>query len=210
LGRCATLYNTTRFHPVLNGLAEECCGMLARLVVNVGALALLAIVGIHLWDQLPPGESAEASTKAAWSLATRRLLSVSSIYPKKQRLARSSGTPGATARTSCAGPPRAESKAKSRSLSSISIAAATNPANRGRWPTSPPESTPAARANWRRLESSTANSRGDAASCRRPAGQCAILPRIRQTSRRTQSPDLRLDLPGRQPAGPPHPRLAVF
>jgi hypothetical protein len=45
--------------------------MLARLVVYVGALALLAIVGIHLWDQLPPVEAAEASTKAAWSVATR-------------------------------------------------------------------------------------------------------------------------------------------
>jgi hypothetical protein len=71
LGRCATLYNPTRIHPVLNSLADECCGMLARLVVYVGALALLAIVGIHLWDQLPAGEAAEASTKAAWSVATR-------------------------------------------------------------------------------------------------------------------------------------------
>jgi hypothetical protein len=71
LGRCATLYNPTRIHPVLNSLADECCGMLARLVVYVGALALLAIVGIHLWDQFPPGEAAEASAKAAWSLATR-------------------------------------------------------------------------------------------------------------------------------------------
>jgi hypothetical protein len=71
LGRCATLYNPTRIHPVLSSLADECCGMLARLVVYVGALALLAIVGIHLWDQLPPGEAAEASTKAAWTVATR-------------------------------------------------------------------------------------------------------------------------------------------
>ena len=71
LGRCATLYNPTQIHPVLNSLADECCGMLARLVVYVGALALLAIVGIHLWDQLPPGEAAEASAKAAWSVATR-------------------------------------------------------------------------------------------------------------------------------------------
>jgi hypothetical protein len=55
----------------LNSLADECCGMLARLVVYVGALALLAIVGIHLWDQLPASEAAEASTKAAWSVATR-------------------------------------------------------------------------------------------------------------------------------------------
>jgi hypothetical protein len=71
LGRCATLYNPTQIHPVLNSLADECCGMLARLVVYVGALALLAIVGIHLWDQLPAGEAAEASVKAGWSVATR-------------------------------------------------------------------------------------------------------------------------------------------
>ena len=71
LGRCATLYNPTRIHPVLNSLADECCGMLERLVVYVGALALLAIAGIHLWNQLPAGEAAEASTKAAWSVATR-------------------------------------------------------------------------------------------------------------------------------------------
>ena len=71
LGRCATLYNPTRIHPVLNSPADECCGMLARLVVYVGALALLVIVGIHLWDQLPTGEAAEACTKAAWSVAAR-------------------------------------------------------------------------------------------------------------------------------------------
>jgi hypothetical protein len=70
LGRGATLYNPTQIHPVLTGLADECCGMLARLVAYVGALALLAIVGIHLWDELPPGEAAEASAKADWSVAT--------------------------------------------------------------------------------------------------------------------------------------------
>jgi hypothetical protein len=36
-------------------LADECCGMLAHLVAYVGALALPAIVGIHLWDELPAG-----------------------------------------------------------------------------------------------------------------------------------------------------------
>ena len=42
-----------RIHPALTSFADECCGMLARLIAYVGALALLAIVGIHLWDQLP-------------------------------------------------------------------------------------------------------------------------------------------------------------
>ena len=70
-GRCANLYNPTQIHPVLTGLADECCGMLARLVAYVGALALLAIVGIHLWDELPAGEAAEASARPDWSVATR-------------------------------------------------------------------------------------------------------------------------------------------
>jgi len=70
-GRCANLYNPTQIHPVLTGLADECCGMLARLVAYVGALALLAIVGTHLWDELPAGQAAEASVRPGWSLATR-------------------------------------------------------------------------------------------------------------------------------------------
>jgi len=55
----------------LNDLADECCGMLARLVAYVGTLALLAIVGVHLWDQLPARKAAEASAKVGWSVATR-------------------------------------------------------------------------------------------------------------------------------------------
>jgi hypothetical protein len=34
----------------LYSFADECCGTLARLVAYVGALALLAIVAVHLWD----------------------------------------------------------------------------------------------------------------------------------------------------------------
>jgi hypothetical protein len=61
-----------RIHPALNSFADECCGMLARLVAYVGALALLAIVGIHLWDELPVAASLEPSAaKAGWSMATR-------------------------------------------------------------------------------------------------------------------------------------------
>jgi hypothetical protein len=56
--------------PVLNGLADECCGMLAHLVAYVGALALLAIVGIHLWDELPVA-AVESSATAGWRVALR-------------------------------------------------------------------------------------------------------------------------------------------
>jgi hypothetical protein len=45
--------------------------MLARLMAYVGALALLAIVGIHLWDRLPFVVSLELSRRADGSLATR-------------------------------------------------------------------------------------------------------------------------------------------
>ncbi|HEX7564721.1 MAG TPA: hypothetical protein VF396_15965, partial [Bradyrhizobium sp.] len=45
--------------------------MLARLTAYVGTLALLAILGIHLWDQLPAIEPAQSAAGAGWSLATR-------------------------------------------------------------------------------------------------------------------------------------------
>jgi hypothetical protein len=61
----------TRIHPALNSFVDECCGLLARLVAYVGALALLAIVGIHLWDQLPDGADLEPAAKAGWSAAGR-------------------------------------------------------------------------------------------------------------------------------------------
>jgi hypothetical protein len=61
----------TRIHPALTSFADECCGMLARLVAYVGALALLAIAGIHLWDQLPVAEAAEPAAKADWGVASR-------------------------------------------------------------------------------------------------------------------------------------------
>jgi hypothetical protein len=61
----------TRIHPVLSSFADECCGMLARLIAYVGTLALLAIAGIHLWDQLPVAEAAEPAAQADWSVASR-------------------------------------------------------------------------------------------------------------------------------------------
>jgi hypothetical protein len=58
-------------HSALRSFADECCGTLARLFVYVGALALFGIAGVHLWDQLPAVEAAEAPAKAGWSVATR-------------------------------------------------------------------------------------------------------------------------------------------
>ena len=67
----AKLYYPTKIHPALTSFADECCGMLARLLAYVGILALLAIIGIHLWDELPIGALAEPSAKAGWSQALR-------------------------------------------------------------------------------------------------------------------------------------------
>src|SRR5665647_1233758 len=60
-----------QIHPALTSFADECAGMVARLLAYVGTLALLAILGIHLWDQLPAIEPAEPAAGAGWSLATR-------------------------------------------------------------------------------------------------------------------------------------------
>ncbi len=69
-GPRARPFYPTRIHPALTRFADECCGTLARLFAYVGALALLAIVGIHLWDQLPDGSALEPA-EPGWSVATR-------------------------------------------------------------------------------------------------------------------------------------------
>ena len=67
----ANSHYPTRIHPALSSFFDECCGTLARLVAYVGALALLAIAGVHLWDQLPFGETSDPAAKADWSMALR-------------------------------------------------------------------------------------------------------------------------------------------
>lgn len=70
-GTRANSYDPTRIHPALTSLADECCSMLARLVAYVGVLALLAIAGIHLWDELQPGAAEAPLAQMGWTLATR-------------------------------------------------------------------------------------------------------------------------------------------
>jgi hypothetical protein len=60
-----------RIHPALISFADECCATLARLIAYVGTLALLAIVGFHLWDQLPALETAEPAARPGWGVAAR-------------------------------------------------------------------------------------------------------------------------------------------
>jgi hypothetical protein len=58
-------------HPALWNFAEECRDSAARLIAYVGALALIAIVTIQLWDQLPLATALEPVAKATWNLADR-------------------------------------------------------------------------------------------------------------------------------------------
>jgi hypothetical protein len=67
----ANSYYTTRIHPALTSFADEVCGTLARLVAYVGTLALLAILGVHFWQQLPDAAAVEPVAKSAWSVAER-------------------------------------------------------------------------------------------------------------------------------------------
>jgi len=59
-----------RIHPALTSFADECCATLARLIAYLGALALLGIVGLHIWHQLPAADT-EPAGKAGWSMASR-------------------------------------------------------------------------------------------------------------------------------------------
>jgi hypothetical protein len=64
-------YYPSKIHPALNSFADECRSMLARLAAYVGSLALLAIVGLHLWDELSADLGVEPQARPGWALATR-------------------------------------------------------------------------------------------------------------------------------------------
>src|SRR5204863_4302324 len=57
--------------PALSNFADEICGTAARLVAYLCALALLFILGIHLWDQLPQDPLTEPAGRSGWSVAGR-------------------------------------------------------------------------------------------------------------------------------------------
>jgi hypothetical protein len=61
----------TDIHPALTSFADEVCAMIARLFLYVGALALIAILGVHFWAQLPQLVDNEGAPKASWSVADR-------------------------------------------------------------------------------------------------------------------------------------------
>jgi hypothetical protein len=59
-----------RIHPILTSAADEVCGTLARVIAYVMALALLGILGLSFWDQVPRLE-ASGPAKAGWMVADR-------------------------------------------------------------------------------------------------------------------------------------------
>jgi hypothetical protein len=58
-------------HPALVRCADECSATFGRMILYVGALAVLAIVGVQLWDQLPKTQPLDLSVSASWSPAPR-------------------------------------------------------------------------------------------------------------------------------------------
>jgi hypothetical protein len=59
-----------RIHPILSRAADEVCGTLAQVIAYVMALALLGILGLSFWDQVPRLEPSEP-IKAGWMVAGR-------------------------------------------------------------------------------------------------------------------------------------------
>lgn len=66
----AAPHDTGQFHLVLRSMVDEFCGTLARLIAYLCTLALLFVVAVYLWDQLPDMH-AEAAARPEWTLASR-------------------------------------------------------------------------------------------------------------------------------------------
>jgi hypothetical protein len=60
-----------RIHPALTSFADEVSATLARLIAYLMILALVAVLGLYGWDQLPPTEASEPATKLTWAVAGR-------------------------------------------------------------------------------------------------------------------------------------------
>jgi hypothetical protein len=68
-GPAALPCDPAKIHPAPTSFADECRGTFARLVAYVGALALLAILGMVPWDQIPAELADEPAAKPGWSAA---------------------------------------------------------------------------------------------------------------------------------------------
>jgi hypothetical protein len=75
--------NPTQIHTALTSFADECRRMLVHLALYLGVLALLAIIGAHLWGNCPIARvwSLPPRPVGAWPpIRTRLSPSASSIY----------------------------------------------------------------------------------------------------------------------------------
>jgi hypothetical protein len=61
----------TPIHPALTSFADEVCATIARLFAYVGTLALIAILAVHFWDQLPQLASGGVALRRDWTVADR-------------------------------------------------------------------------------------------------------------------------------------------
>jgi hypothetical protein len=59
---------SAQIHPALTSFADEVCATIARLFAYVGTLALIAILAVHFWDQLPQ-LAGDAAATPSWSVA---------------------------------------------------------------------------------------------------------------------------------------------
>ncbi|MBR1141854.1 hypothetical protein [Bradyrhizobium sp. AUGA SZCCT0431] len=76
---------TTRIHPALASFADELCGTLVRLVAYVMTLALLAMGGMALWEQLPDAAAMDPSSRDASSLKDASLKDAWSLVDRSSR-----------------------------------------------------------------------------------------------------------------------------
>jgi hypothetical protein len=72
-------------HPALTSFGE-CCATLTRLIAYVGSLALFAIAGLHLWEQLQFDTTTEVADQPGFTLAlrSRPAFAVSSLDPPEK------------------------------------------------------------------------------------------------------------------------------
>ena len=83
---------TAGIHPVLHDFAHECGALSLRLLAYVGALGLIAIAALQLFDGLVDSVGPDVASEL-----NRLLPPVSSIQPAKQQVMTSPGTPAGAA-----------------------------------------------------------------------------------------------------------------
>ncbi len=62
---------STKIHPALTSFTDEVCATVARLFAYVGTLALIAILAVHFWNQLPEIAGGAAAPEPGWRVADR-------------------------------------------------------------------------------------------------------------------------------------------